>query len=74
MPKSQNKVLLILRHPRIRDIFKSYVCPAQKEQTHVYGKEVALVEVDHVSIVDWASLSSRENRREGVIQRLARIF
>ena len=52
MPKSEIKVLLILRHPRIRDIFKSYVCPTQKEQTYVYGKEVVLVEVGHVSIVD----------------------
>ena len=38
-------------------------------------KEMALVEVGHVSIVlGWASLSSKENRREGVIQRLAKIF
>lgn len=37
-------------------------------------KEMALVEVGNVSIVDWATLSSNENRREGVIQRLARIF
>ena len=31
MPKSEIKVLLILRHPRIRDIFKSYVCNTLKE-------------------------------------------
>ena len=37
-------------------------------------KEISLVEVGRVSIVDWASLSSKENQREGVIQRLARIF
>ena len=35
---------------------------------------MASVEVGHVSIVDWASLSSNENGREGVIHRLARIF
>ena len=67
MPKSEIKVLLILEHPRIRDIFKSYVCPTQKEQTTFTGKkkEMALVEVGHVSIVDWTSLSSKENGREG---------
>ena len=31
MPKSEIKVLLILRHPRIRDTFKSYVCNTVKE-------------------------------------------
>ena len=39
MSKSEIKVLLILRHPRIRDIFKSYVCNTKKKQTCVYWKE-----------------------------------
>ena len=37
-------------------------------------EEMALVEVGHVGIVDWASLCSKENRSQGVIHRLARRF
>ena len=54
---------------------KAIIMYVLHRKTCVYGKkEMALVKVGHVSIVDWASLSSKENRRESVIQRLARIF
>ena len=58
-------------------IFLKAMYVLHRKNRHMFtgrNKEVALVEVGHVSIVDWASLSSKENRREGVIQRLARIF
>ena len=56
--------------------FKSMYVIHRKNRHALTGKkkEMPLVEVGYVSIVDWASLSSRENRREGVIYRLARIF